>query len=168
MEYRELIPDINDREFPLNVGHWGGDGVWASTSPLGGSGLIEISLPVGTGYKTIHLLYPRIKLPRSGWIAFVFHHAHITSGHLWGGFWWVLKDGVYEIGPYSYHVDTSAPWLKITGYFQTPSDWNQSLGRLFFYLYEVNDGVQTYWFDNFSFHAYVVSKPQYLPLMGVG
>lgn len=167
MPVKELIPSIEDREFPSGSGNWTGDQVWSS-DPIGGhdSYITLTSSPLPQEVNS-YLYYPYIKPKRNMYNGLRFQAAR----KVWGGgasyFRWYFGDGVYawEGGPF-YLMGINI-WLYFSRFAIIPLDWNIKNTYLRIQASGLEGNWGTYAFDNFSLRVLLPPQSDHLPLMGV-
>jgi hypothetical protein len=170
MGLHQLIPDVQDREFPSGAGHWTGDCVWEDGPFDGHQGFLIVDIATEGEEKQFQLEYPALKPPPDKTL--YFYYSFTTSGGYGGAmnYWLNLFDGVNLLSPTGWYIQPYDPWLRVMVTFVTPPGWNR-LNSLFLIKQALVSGppIRFHW-DNFSLEAYITEIPkiQYLPIMGVG
>jgi hypothetical protein len=161
----QTIPDQEDREFTTSTGHWVGDMEWAPVfTPLGYGVARFTFLPLETE-KSMSLPYPHINLPPGKNIQFrIDVQKEIPVVELLAIL--DITDGAYDI---SEVVDLigedyqgSIIWSE-----ELPPDWNTENTVMTLLLLQSSEANAHFAAADNASAQYEVSKPDYLPILGV-
>ncbi len=168
MGYRQLIPDIEDREFTHGQGHWTGDLSWSAEPYPGESPAILATINDEHLEATLILQYPYIKpVPKKlNHLIVPIYATYEPAPGITGDM--TLTDGVYA------YVNDHLGWFG-PGYpfineivQELPEDWNVENTVLTIHFKSPNGYSAIFVLDNIALYIEVPTKIQYLPLVGVG
>jgi len=164
----EAIIEANDRNLDSSLGHWVGDPTWEPGPIHGYTGLMNfVCQPFGPN-KIVSLTYPHFKLPKNRACFFdILSGKELSVDGL--PFWEItIADGLgvnIPLLPVHYPI---TEWQHMYYAFATPPEWNQETGTILLTVYNPDAAEGSIYIDAFSLQYEVPTKPQYLPLMGVG
>lgn len=165
---KETIIDAEDRELITSLGHWTGNPIWEPGPIHGYTGLMNfICEPLGPS-KTASLAYPHFKLPKNRTCYFdILSGKELTICGL-PYFAIIITDGLgidIPLLPVYYPIPD---WQHCYYTFTTPPAWNKETGTILLTAYNPDAAEGSIYIDSFSLKYEVPTKPQYLPLMGIG
>jgi hypothetical protein len=160
------IISLDDREFTNSLGSWTGDATWETGPVKGYSGVARLLSNNFGDVKTMSLSYPRLATPKGKEITTTIHtYKTIAEGIPRARI--RITDGVYSYTRAWQNLIIDSQWITLGYTPSLPVDWDKlnailsidfESGALFVASHIYLDFASLFW----------MSKPQHLPVMGIG
>lgn len=164
----ELIPSIEDREFPTSRGNWIGDLSWHGDTWYGRKGYVSVKQPPSPLEIEISLAYPYVRPAPKELNTLIFNYCCFVQSNSGWKMKYGITDGVYDfsftfsftLGVFEWLPRAISPWI--------PSDWNLPASKIYIItsLNTLDFGELA--FDGFTLFYIKKARPDHLPVMGVG
>lgn len=162
----EGIISKEDREFTSSLGSWTGDATW-DPGPIGGySGLAKLESDHFGDVKTMSLSYPRLATPKGKAIATtIYTYKTIAEGTPRARI--RITDGVYSYTRPWLNLIIDSMWIAVGYSPSLPVDWDK-LNVICSIDFESGGLIEaSHIYLDFASLSWI-SKPQHLPVLGVG
>lgn len=161
----ERILDYDDRNFPVDLGHWVGDAIWMDLPFWYGGTIATLYVDAGGPSKQMSLSYPHISPFINAYHTLGFRIIAVSLDAN-RTYTYRLTDGIREFT----ESKTIPPLVPQAFYIKDiliPKDWIVPSTLLEITINSIPAETATFGFDDFQLLAWAL-KPQMLPFMGIG
>jgi len=162
----EAITPKENRDFLTSLGDWVGDGTWMESGLPEIFGYMRFDTEDYEEEKGAHLGYPYIA-PGGGYDNLLRISLGRQNWEYEGDFYWSLTDGVYTFED-TVHLPLDPNPISVETHIDIPPDWTKKNSLLEIRFTSLYSGAAYWLATRFTLEYYKPTKPQYLPIMGVG